>query len=387
LLKQLFLSTPLSEYELSTNFDSVLFSVADAYNNDKFTDLRNKLNGRVCYDSGGFQFLMGKLSNPDPNKTLKVYEKLGYSSKDLLIQLDLPTNYYDSPSKRLELISRSALFYHQMIAKNKNIIPVVHGWTNTELKASLEQVFDSDTIGMGSYSATTTRGVGVGTYSATTRPKPGVGNQYVSIASGTAEEKQLFTPVKVVYSRLGRALSLLLKTDIPNIFVLGAGSLNMMHLCFASGAKYTDGSSWRIAARFWNIYVPEKTGKTLATRRKTGSPLKDEDIVILRELHKESNYPFNALPFVELMKYFKADKKIGFLTRAIHNAYVLDYETKTIANNFATDPEGYLKYLRKRWSNSKYWLKRLQLVQEAINSSYVQTDLTTFIKFPLQGGI
>ena len=383
-MKQLFLSTPLSEYELSTNFDNVLLSVAEAYKSEKYTDLRNKLNGRVCYDSGGFQFLMGKLSNPDPIKTLEVYDKLGYTKKDLLIQLDLPPNFFDSPSNRLELISRSALFYHKMKEKNDSIIPVIHGWTNDELKKSIAQIFDADTIGMGSYLATVTRGVGLGTYSATTRPKPRVGNQYVSIASGTAEEKQLYTPVKAVYSRLGQALSLLLKTDIPNIFVLGAGSLNMMHLCFASGARYTDGASWRIAARFWNIYVPEKTGKTLATRRQTGSPLKDEDIKILRELHKESNYPFNSLSFEELMKYLRADKKTGFLTRAIHNAFVLDYETKTIANSFATDPDGYLKYLRKRWSKSKYWLKRMEIVREAIRSSYVQTDLTTFIKFPLR---
>ena len=103
MLKQLFLSTPLSEYELSTNFDNVLLSVAAAYKSDKFTNLRNKLNGRVCYDSGGFQFLMGKLSNPDPLKTLEVYDKLGYTKQDLLIQLDLPPNFFDSPNNRLNL--------------------------------------------------------------------------------------------------------------------------------------------------------------------------------------------------------------------------------------------------------------------------------------------
>ncbi|MFQ5978503.1 MAG: hypothetical protein ACE5OZ_10285 [Candidatus Heimdallarchaeota archaeon] len=109
-------------------------------------------------DSGGFQILMGKLpSNLDPRVTVAIYKKAGFRATDKPIQLDLPPPYNISSKKRLELIRRSALNYHIMAAELKNVVPVIHGWTQAELEQSHEWLCDPDRISVGSNLATGTR--------------------------------------------------------------------------------------------------------------------------------------------------------------------------------------------------------------------------------------
>lgn len=404
LSKKLFYSTPLEEYDLALDLllENVLMSAFPAYKTKKFDNIKKLFNGtNLCYDSGGFQILMNpeKFDSICPYKTLDVYERLQYGPNDLLIQLDLPTDFYDSLEKRQEWITKSALYYHQMREHNKQVIPVVHGWTKEELEYSLESVSDPETIAFGSNSATETREttVALGSYGATQRVKPRVGNQYVgigayvvkevpqivkaAISSGSAEERQKFTPAKIIYNRFGTAVSLLKKEGIENILALGAGGLNMMHVAFASGCKMVDGSSWRIASRFFSIFVPEKAHRSFSTKRRTSTPFGKEDEKILRELHKEKNYPFNDIGFSELLKSLAADKKLGFVTRAIHNAFVLKWEIENIVNKFGNDYDGYWDYLiNKRWLNCRHWRKRALLVQKALTDDYVQTDMRSYLK-------
>ncbi|RLI73696.1 hypothetical protein DRP04_15475, partial [Archaeoglobales archaeon] len=115
-------------------FNELLFSVVPFYRYTNGEGFRNKFgsNHRLVYDSGGFQFLVGKLKNPDPLKTVAIYKKMGYTDKDILIQLDLPPVYHQSHEERCRLIRKSAKFYHIM-SKHVPVIPVIHGWTLEEL--------------------------------------------------------------------------------------------------------------------------------------------------------------------------------------------------------------------------------------------------------------
>ncbi|MBD3193311.1 MAG: hypothetical protein GF308_21935 [Candidatus Heimdallarchaeota archaeon] len=368
--KTLFFSSPLQDYSLPLKidfFENLLFSVVDAYADDQsFQDFRELFsrNHRLAYDSGGFQFLTKKLTDPNPMKTLETYERLDYQSHDLLLQLDLPPAHHEPPQRRLELIQQSAAFYHQMVQHNQAIIPVVHGWTTKELTASLEMINDPDVIGLGSYLATNTRGI-------------------TAVASGAAEEKLQRTKVSTVYRRLGQAMNLLFRQPTEaDVFVLGAGNMNMLHLAFASGARFTDGSSWRTSASLFQIYVPEQATRSVGSQRQTAAPLKTADLRILRGLHREDDYPFTAIPFRQLLDLFHMNGQTGFIVRAVHNAYVLQVETR-LANTFANDPDGYWRYLKKRWADSPFWKSRMNYLRKTLLLEQVPDDMTTFTQLPL----
>jgi len=135
-------------------------SRADDYRKTQFTDWH-----RPAWDSGGFQFLMGKLPNPDPMRTVDVYKRVGVKPKDLPVQLDLPPTYHMPKKERLSLINLSAEFYWRMIEHIPFIIPVVHGWDHEELCASLELLEDPDKLATGSNIATAARNeIGVGAF-------------------------------------------------------------------------------------------------------------------------------------------------------------------------------------------------------------------------------
>jgi len=122
---------------------------------------------RPAWDSGGFQYLMGKLplSEADPMKTVDIYKKVGVTPKDLPIQLDLPPTYHMPSQDRLGLIHLSAEFYWRMVEEIPYVIPVVHGWTYEELSASLELIEDPDKLAAGSNLATAARNkIGAGAF-------------------------------------------------------------------------------------------------------------------------------------------------------------------------------------------------------------------------------
>jgi len=379
-------------------FTELLFSAIPFYNGNG-KGFRFKFNGRhrLVYDSGGFQFLMGKLKNPNPLKTVAVYRKMGYTDNDILIQLDLPPAYYQSPEERRHLIQKSAEFYHIML-DHLPVIPVVHGWTYEELQQSFNLIEDPDrlalgsfsggceyltaksytpwnkkTIGIGSYHATTkddTNLIGIGAYAAETHPSPQVGNQHIP-ASGS--DNRNLTPVNVIFERLATALNMLRDREV---FLLGAANINFMHIGFLGGARFSDGSSWRIAARFWTIYLPEHVGVPVGVKRnKFGS----KELDLLREVHSNQDYIFHDIPLNTLLKAFKAHKKDGFTVRALHNAWVVKKEEE-IANEFCNDPDRYYSYLSKRWENSPYWRSRLNLFWKHVKQPWIQTNLEVFLK-------
>jgi len=142
--------------------NEIMFSVADFYRNpEKARDYRSIFTDqhRLAEDSGGFQFLMGKLplEKCDPMKTVEIYKNIGVTRRDFPIQLDLPPRYSLSKEERIALIVKSAEFYHMMCQEIDWTVAVVHGWTYEELRLSLDLIEDPDKLAAGSFAATATR--------------------------------------------------------------------------------------------------------------------------------------------------------------------------------------------------------------------------------------
>ena len=111
------------------------------------------------WDSGGFQFLMGKLKGVpmetlpcgievpiDASSTIDLYKRVGVVKRDLPIQLDLPPRWDLSPEMRDQLIRKSASYYWEMLEEIPYVVPVIHGWTLEEIKLNLELVEDPDSM-------------------------------------------------------------------------------------------------------------------------------------------------------------------------------------------------------------------------------------------------
>lgn len=349
-------------------FRELMFSVAPAYSNLKrFAGLRRLLNGNIiAYDSGGFQFLTGRLGRPDPRRTVDVYKALGFTGRDFLIQLDLPPRPDMPPEERRRLIVRSAEFFHVMRGELPNVLGVVHGWSREELEYSLSLLEDPDRIGLGSYfSQTYAHGylqrVAVGSYTVTT----------VATHSGSAEGVLFRVKRRVIFERLVTAMNLLRNRDV---FLLGASNPNTFHLAFLLGARYADGSTWRLAAKMHVIFLPEK-GRYSIGKKRVNKRLKDPDL--LKRYWKDSL--FSDIPFEEWFSILKSGGRRGFEARALWNAWVMKCE-EAIANEYVNDYDGYLKYLEKRWRDNSYWRSILRFVDRRVKSPYVREDLTVFLR-------
>ena len=356
--RELFLSTPLAERNsmLPQGADKILTSVHKQYKKNNIQNIREKFNAsRITYDSGGFQYLMRNIALPSVEKVVETMQRLGMTSRDIAIQLDKPTNPHATKEARLEMIHDSTNLYQEQIQLH-DCLPVVHGWEEDEIIKHMDLLELDRDVAAGAWAAAATRGV--------------------AIASGTAEEKQLHVKVEKVFTRLGLLLKLLKDYDL---FVLGAGSVNMCHLVWAHGAKRTDGASWRVQAAYWQLMMPETTCLGFGTERQTGRKIQKEDYTNLEEIKEMPLYPLQSLSLAELLELFKAGGTEGFRARASHNAFVMLIEEQ-IANDYACDPDKYYKYLLRRWRNSPYWLKRLDLVRNEVKRNYVQETLDLYLK-------
>ena len=347
--RRVFLTDVLGSY-VADVFDDLMFSVAPAYRNIKrFINFRKSLNGRVAYDSGGYQFLIGRIKDPpDPLRTVDVYRKLGYRESDFLIQLDLPPAYFLPKDERLKLIRKSAEFFHVMKAELKNVLGVVHGWEQDELQLSLELLTADNILSVGTYAATSI------------------------IASHAAQAEMVVqrTPRKIIFQRLVD-VSYLLRDYI--VFMLGCSNPATIHIAFLLGSKYADGGAWRIAAAHHVIFIPEhgrySIGKKRISKRLT-------DLSLLKKYYYESPFEPSFNDFVQMLRS-------DFKVRALWNAWVLKYEEK-IANEFATDPDKYHKYLCKRFEKNKFWSHVLRFIWSKYKQKYVQTNLKIFLKQPVR---
>jgi len=358
-------------------FDKLMFSIEPLYERSlrRYVGFRRKFsNHTIAYDSGGFAFLIGKIRQPpDPSKTIRIYKSLGFNKNDFLIQLDLPPQYFMRKEERIALIAKSAQYYHYMRSKiNGNIIGVVHGWDHEELKLSLELLLNPDKIALGTYMPVTKpyamKTIGLGSFAV----KAVLPEKTIATPSGNAEKVLLRVPRKVVYERLTLAFNILREYEV---FCLGGSGPNSAHLIFYLGAKYVDGSSWRLAALLWRIYVPE-LGEFSVGRKKIAKKLNDKAIAKIKEHYHDS--PLRDIPFHYFIAKIRENGTEAFILRALWNAFVVKVEEQ-IANEFSGDPDRYYKYLLRRWANSP-WRHVLDFVTRRLKQHNIQYKLTLFLK-------
>lgn len=332
-------------------------------------------NVKKCYDSGGFSFLMGNISESqlNPDRTIEIYNQMGYEKNDLLLQLDLPPYYFDDKEKRKELIDKNVEFYFYQKGKIKNIIPILHGWEKVELEYNLDKLngFKSPIAMVNNTCLTKPKVIAVGSNLSLPKSKKVAMGSYLATSK---DENRKVSFEKV----LNHILFSLQTLDGYETIVLGAGNVNTSHILFSLGAKATDGCSWRIDAAFNRFYIPGRTPISFHNgTRHTGRKPQDEDFEILREIHCNPEHPYSNLSFNEFIRLLKKKSVI----RQYHNAYVITLEER-IANEFENDSDNYLKYLRRRFESyhSTHHLKVLKYLHKRMKYSYVQQDLEVYLK-------
>lgn len=347
-------------------FKELLLSVSPAYRKPhKFFNLRSKLKEhRLTLDSGGFDFLLGRLKNPDPLKTVRIYNLLGYRHDDFLIQLDLPPSFSLPKEDRVKLIKKSAEFYHIMRAKIHNVVPVLHGWDKEELELSLNLINDADILS-------------VSTFVSQRRVFDYIGKKV--IGTGTYQVSSVIknVPRKMIYKRLGLALKLLLQEN-DNIFVLGASGPTTLHISFLLGARYADGSVWRITAVFKGIILPDGSRRSIPPFKRPVYPqLKQKDVEAIKEIWNHHLNPLHDTSVSIFLETASRNDKYGFTARALWNAFMLKYIEQT-ASEFE-DPTKYYKYLSRIWSKHK--LKYAKIAMEAAGQEKtMQPKLDIFLR-------
>jgi len=441
----------------------LMFTVADMYKHpQKAKGYRGRYFKdwhRLGVDSGGFQFLMGKLKNPNPMRTVAIYKEMGLTQSDFPIQLDLPPNYHLSGDEKEKLIARSASYFHMMIQELPSTIPVVHGWSIQELQLSLDLIENPEKLAVGTYQGTTKhwvmeniwpggkyaagaylqsgqftcdhiantprrKRIAAGAYQQSGRyvlneagnlKKPEVIStgtylpttvQAAPVAAGTylpktyrvatphagAEQVLQRAPVEAVIERLGLVLNLLRDREL---FVLGGASPHDQHMIFMGGARYCDTSAWRLKAYLGEIYLPELGARAVGEKAKVPR-LTEMEKILLRGCLDDPMHPLNGISLEEFLEIVKirnietwrmkmAEKKFRFAcppfeTRALHNAWVIKRCEEVIANQYANDPEGYYRYLVKRFDGHPNLTRKLKKLWRILKRPYVQDKLTSYLK-------
>ena len=110
----------------------------------------SKVTGPILMDSGGFQ-LYRKNLQLDYQDTLKIYEAAKLGTADYGISLDFVPLPDDSDTVKWDKLAKTHRIYSSMAAQNEKIVPVVHGWTEKEIRSSLTQLEDPNYHGFFSY--------------------------------------------------------------------------------------------------------------------------------------------------------------------------------------------------------------------------------------------
>ena len=350
----------------------VLHSVMPFYNKNPPKHFFSKWMGvKKCYDSGGFAFLMGNISEEklNPDRTIQIYHQLGYEKDDILLQLDLPPYYFTNKEKRRELIDKNVRYYFYQKSKIKNIVPIIHGWEKAELNYNLQKL--NGTISKTVATCYNGNLVAIGSNLALSKSKQIAMGSYLA----TSKDKKRRVSFEKVLKHIYYALKVLKNYEV---IVLGAGNINISHILFSLGAKATDGCSWRIDAAFNRFYIPGKTPVSFWNgKRYTGRKPNDEDFKILQEVHSEKEHPYSYLSFDKFLDGLKKKSTV----RQYHNAFVLYLEEK-IANLFENAPDRYFKYLENRFQSysNKRHLNVLKYLHKRMKYPYIQHNLEVFIK-------
>jgi len=361
--------------------------------------LINSHLAKVVFDSPGFEIVRGKLPKLTIDQVCSLYKRLYVEveiSEKLFVHFDVPTPFYAPKDVRISLLKQNYSNYVTMIEKLGKSFPllyVVHGWTEDEIRLSIE-LFESERIvATPSYLAEThARAVRTGQYGFSSINKVAFGS-YMMLKNprvGVVSETELLqyyvktVPKKAVWERLAKAMNLL--RDKYEVFVLGGSSPNTCHLIFLAGAKAIDGSSWTFAAKLGRIFIPEygevrpehveKNERVFKLMQeywnRPDNPLKDT--ISLHQFLEFTSEPWRKQGIRHVHEGY-----IAWMLRATWNLYVMHIEEE-IANEYATDFDRYVKYLEQRFRHSSYLKNVLKTVVKNIKKPYVQTRLDIYFK-------
>jgi hypothetical protein len=199
----------------------------------------------------------------------------------------------------------------------------------------------------------------------------------------------------VIMNRIVDVLQFL--TEDYEVFMLGGASPHMQHQLFMLGAKWTDTSAWRIKGLLGEIYLPERTARSIGYKE-SRNKFTDEDLPALRECLRDETHPFSGMSpsrFLEIGRMLMPEwyktweenrwEVRPFVLRCLHNAWVLKVIEEATANDYSQDPDAYYKYLSKRFENDRLPHPRLKkrldyLYKRANPRASGQTSLTMFLK-------
>jgi len=241
----------------------------------------------------------------------------------------------------------------ERLGKSINLLYVVHGWTEDEIRYSVELFLGEKRVATPSYlGETKVRAVRTGPTGLTSAEKKIALGSYMMLKNPHCRAGELdlaelakyyikTVPKKAVWTRLAQAMNILRQHDFE-IFVLGGGSPNTCHLIFLCGARVVDGSSWHFAAMLGRVFIPE-WGEARPEEIKQSDRLyrlmKEywdrpenllRDVVDLDDFLYYTSEPWRRLDEAARRKYARLSYT-AFLMRATWNLYALHVEEQ-IAN-------------------------------------------------------
>lgn len=317
----------------------------------------------VTYDSGGFQHMANRMKPKSkqkslwyytPERCIEIYNTLGYENQDILIQADYPIIPIDSEKVVKDLYTKNIKSLEYMFNISKNVIGTIHGWTKHDIDKHIIKIND----------ITGRRQIAFG--------------GFTSLKNNSWRrklEKYGLETKNIWHQIIDRMIYCIKKNYNKDIFVMGAGNPQFMHILFAYGIRWVDGASWRIDAQFGRIYILENTPIGIARRKKPVArqkTIEDEDFLERLISGEYDNYkkfliyPLGsfAANIDDLYNIFEngiplktIEKGSSFTARALHNAFVCRLELDIANKIIREDPtlQLYKKYIKNRFRNSPYY--------------------------------
>ena len=317
-----------------------------------------KHDGPLMLDSGAFQTIRTgeHIAFKD---TINLYRQAKLERGDYCIQLDLPIRIDQcAPRERLEKVAESGEIYRQMrdLAPELPLLFVVHGWTEKELKVSLDFARREQFIALGSYLAMLTLPANLAML---TIKGVDQGSMWDAII-------QRFLTFDDLFRR---------DPDFEGtrVHVLGASSAHSSHLMWYMGFEQTDSAAWRKKAAFGKIAFEGLSEISVSKRKSTYGAMawRDKHDELLKACECPICGGLSLAERKEILQKWRA--------RAVHNAFIYLQE-RDRARELVGTPR-YFRYLEKRYKRAGRWKKLLRKVKGARS----QTTIDQYLKM-LGGG-
>lgn len=282
-------------------------------------------NSPVMIDSGGYNFIKDPDKIPAIEPIANMYRKI---EAEIVVSLDLPPHPNLSPrerSRRWKKTKENA-FKLTKLLENRSPMPVVHGYSEKELRNNSRDVSDlieeSKMIGLGGM-------------------------------------------VPLLKVKRSKTLSLIhyLRTLYPDkmLHVFGAGSVSTMMLLTLLRVDSMDTIGWRIKAAFGAIQLPGMSDRFVTPNqesKKSRLPLSKSDL----ELLKKCNCPIcRGRSLKNRLNNLDNADPTTFHNRATHNAWVFVEELKVAQEQYANG--SLADFLHNRMATG-YWSSSYKQVLE-----------------------